>query len=316
MIASADEYHAAQAIEAANKGKHVFIEKPMTLTRDEARQVEEARKRNKVHISIGYMRRYTPVWAQFLTQLSQAGPISFARVFDYSGPNGTFVSQSSTLPHVFSDDIPKEAVQDKQALSKSIAAKALGNERAQDARLVKIFRLLGSLGSHDISCMRHAFGGVPRECLSAFASPSGDFVAASFVYDQHDGPPFQVSYETGIHQIGTFDAYIEVYCRDRIVRIDYDTPYIKGLPITLTIRENSGIDGQGYQESRVRPTFEDAYSAEFVRLANALRQPWDAVVSERQSTDREHWGQSGEMCSPCDGMHDLDVFDQILKHLA
>ena len=314
LIASADEYHARHAIQAADNGKHVFIEKPMTLTRQEAQNVEEARKRNNVHISIGYMRRYTPVWSCFLEELSKAGSIDFARVFDYSGPNSIFISQSSTLPKVFNSDIPKEAMEERRVLFNQIATLALGDEKAKDSRLVKVFRLLGSLGSHDISCMRHAFGGVPKQCLSAFASPSGDFIAASFLYDQTEGPPFQVSYETGIHTVGTFDAYIEVYCIGKILRLDYDTPYVKGLPIKLTIRENTGKGGQGYQERVIRPTFEDAYSAEFIRLSKAIRQP--SSVTQRQSTARIGWADSVEMCSPTDAMHDLDVFDMIMKHLV
>jgi predicted dehydrogenase len=315
LVASADEYHASHAIQAADNGKHVFIEKPMTLTRAEAKEVEEARKRNNVHISIAYMRRYTPVWGQFLKELEEAGPITFARVFDYPGPNSTFVSQSSTNPQPFISDIPKEASEERKSLATRIATSILGEEKSKDARLVTVYRLLGGLGSHDISCMRHAFGGVPKECLSAFASPDGLFIGASFLYNQPDGSPFLVSYETGVQQVSIFEAFIEVWCKDRIIRIDYDTPYVKGLPIKLTIRENTGKDGKGYQERSIRPTYEDAYSAEYIRLSKALRQS-SSVLTDQQSTERKQWAESLEMCSPIDAVHDLDVFDMIMKHLV
>lgn len=314
VVASADEYHAEHAIEAANHGKDVFIEKPMTLTRKEAISIEEARKKNNVHISIGYMRRYTDVWGAFLQELNNAGHINFARVFDYSGPNNVFVSQSATFSKTFSTDIPQDVIQEKKKKSNQLAIATLGKDKAKDDRLVKIFRLLGSLGSHDISCMRHAFGGVPKKCQSAFASPSGDFVGATFLYEQNNGPPFQVSYETGIHEIGTFDAYIEVYCQDKVIRIDYDTPYVKGLPITMTVRENTGKDNVGYQERNIRHTFLDAYSAEFIRLHQALTK--GIPVTEQQSLNRTNWADDGEMCSPTDSMHDLDVFDMIMEHLT
>ncbi|UZJ57124.1 hypothetical protein CBS101457_006444 [Exobasidium rhododendri] len=315
LIASADEYHAIHAIQAADNGKAVFIEKPMTLTRKEAQEIEEARKRNKVFIGIAYMRRYTPVWAAFLQELHQAGSINFARVFDYSGPNAVFTSQSSTQPYVgVAEEIPKEAIASKKAHSERIAIAALGESRGKDARLVKIFRLLGSLGSHDISCMRQAFGGVPEKCLSAFASPSGDFVGASFQYTQSGGQPFLVSYETGIHRVGVFEAYIEVWCEDKIIKIVYDTPYVKGLPIKLVIRENAGKHGRGYQERVIRHTYEDAYSAEFIRLSKALRDP--SSIRDSQSTAKMEWSESTEMCSPSDAVCDLDVFDMIMKHLS
>lgn len=161
--------------------------------------------------------------------------------------------------------------------------------------------------------MRHVFGGIPKECRAAFASQSGDFIAAQFVYGQKGEDDFAVNYETGIHAIGLFDAFIEVFCRDRIVKIKYDTPYVKGLPITITVRENSGVDGRGFDEKVIRPTFVDAYTAEFLRLEKALRA--GAKVTEEQSTGLKGWGDSAEMCSPSDAVKDLDVFDMILDKL-
>lgn len=316
VVASADEFHTMHATQAADSGKHVLIEKPMALTRDEANAIEDARLRNNVHIFVAYMRRYTPVWGIFLQELQKAGPINFARVFDYSGPNSIFVGQSSTDPQVFAKDISEEVRHDKIQRSKSIAADALG-KKAADPRLVKVFRLLGSLGSHDISCMRHAFGGVPDRCTSAFASPSGDFVGATFQYDasppNNSNLPFQVSYETGIHNIGTFDAYIEAYCQDAVVRIDYDTPYVKGLPITVTVRQNVGPDGQEYEERVLRPTFTDAYTSEFLRLEKALK--GSPSPSHGQALNRLEWNETSEMCTPTDAVRDLDIFDMIMQHL-
>jgi predicted dehydrogenase len=311
IVASADEYHASQAIQAASCGKAVFIEKPMSLTHKEANEIEQARIKYRVHISVAYMRRYTSVFGAFLEELERAGPtINFARVFDYIGPNDFFVAQSATMSKIFSNDIPNDAIDERKNLSNQIASLALGETKGKDQRLIKIFRLLGSLGSHDLSCMRHAFKGVPKECLSAFASPSGDFIGATFTYEQEGGTPFMVSYETGIHEVGVFDAFIEVYCSDRIIKLTYDTPFVKGLPITLTVRENTG---QGYQERYIRPTYVDAYTAEFIRLHKALT--GKAPVTGQQSLSRNGWAESREMCSPRDSQHDLDVFDMIMKHL-
>ena len=47
------------------------------------------------------------------------------------------------------------------------------------------------------------------------------------------------------------------------VRVIYDTPYVKGLPVTLLIREN--VDGT-YKESVVRKTYEDPYTLEMKEL--------------------------------------------------
>ncbi|MEM0506823.1 MAG: Gfo/Idh/MocA family oxidoreductase, partial [Thermosphaera sp.] len=52
--------HAALAIEAAEAGKHVFCEKPMSLTLKEADKMISVTKKNGVKLQIGFMRRFDP----------------------------------------------------------------------------------------------------------------------------------------------------------------------------------------------------------------------------------------------------------------
>lgn len=112
----------------------------------------------------------------------------------------------------------------------------------------------------------------------------------------------------------TFDAHIEVYSPDKIVRVDYDTPYVKGLPVTLTIKEKTedgcggvaagvgssgtgGPAGYGYHETLHRPTYEDPYTLEFLAFHAC-------VVDE---TDRP------PKTSAADARLDLDIFAMILR---
>jgi len=50
---------------------------------------------------------------------------------------------------------------------------------------------------------------------------------------------------------------------EKSVRVVYDSPYVKGLPVTLLVREN--VEGT-YQESIVRKTYEDPYTLEMKEL--------------------------------------------------
>lgn len=84
---------------------------------------------------------------------------------------------------------------------------------------------------------------------------------AGSVLFEYEG--FNVIYESGIDNIPRFDSHIEVYGKNKAVKITYDTPYVKGLPIMLHISEN--CDGI-YKETAVRTTFEDAYTQELRKL--------------------------------------------------
>ena len=48
------------------------------------------------------------------------------------------------------------------------------------------------------------------------------------------------------------------------MKICFDSPYVKGLPTTLHIREN--LEGGSLRESVIRKTYEDAYTLEMKEL--------------------------------------------------
>lgn len=99
---------------------------------------------------------------------------------------------------------------------------------------------------------------------------------------QYDG--FPVTHESGINNVPTFDAHIEVYSQNKMVRVNYDTPYVKGLPVTLTIRERiDGAKGDGYQERFVRKTYEDPYTLEFVEFHRCVGEGKASKTSARDA---------------------------------
>jgi predicted dehydrogenase len=75
MILSRNQHHAPQALRALNRGKHVFLEKPMALTDEECvalcRTVEETGKQ----LTVGFNRRFSPFYVEQKKQVSRrAGP--------------------------------------------------------------------------------------------------------------------------------------------------------------------------------------------------------------------------------------------------
>jgi hypothetical protein len=87
--------------------------------------------------------------------------------------------------------------------------------------------------------------GMPTSVLGASLQAGSPIWSVLFQY-----PSFPVTYESGINNVPIFDAHIEIYSQEKIVRVNYDTPYVKGLPVTMTIREridNGGREGNGYQ---------------------------------------------------------------------
>ena len=75
VIVSRNQHHAPQALAALRAGKHVFVEKPMALTREECRSLCRAVEETGKHLTIGFNRRFAPYYADFKRQLARrSGP--------------------------------------------------------------------------------------------------------------------------------------------------------------------------------------------------------------------------------------------------
>jgi predicted dehydrogenase len=81
--------HMKQIIQAAKAGKHVFVEKPMTLTRKTAEKAIEATRAAGVTLGIGLNRRYQPSFIEMMSRIraGQIGDVLHVEAA-HSGPTG------------------------------------------------------------------------------------------------------------------------------------------------------------------------------------------------------------------------------------
>src|SRR5436190_6272962 len=91
IVAGPNSLHASQSIEALNAGKHVLCEKPMATTREDARAMIDAAKKNKKFLMIGLNQRLMPphIKAKEILQSGRLGKVlSFRTAFKHPGPEG------------------------------------------------------------------------------------------------------------------------------------------------------------------------------------------------------------------------------------
>ena len=69
VLATPHSMHATQVIAAATAGKHVFCEKPFTLTRQEAEDAVAAVRKAGVTLGLGYNRRFHPEMTRLREQI-------------------------------------------------------------------------------------------------------------------------------------------------------------------------------------------------------------------------------------------------------
>ncbi len=94
IIATPDHWHGPMAIAAANAGKHIYLEKPMTWALEETYEVRNAVKENKVVFQLGHQGRQTESYykAREAIEKDLLGKVTLIEVTtNRNDPNGAWV---------------------------------------------------------------------------------------------------------------------------------------------------------------------------------------------------------------------------------
>lgn len=89
VLTTPHSLHVKQIVQAAKAGKHVFVEKPMTLTRKTAEKAIEATRAAGVTLGIGFNRRHQPSFLEMMNRIraGQIGDVLHVEAA-HSGPTG------------------------------------------------------------------------------------------------------------------------------------------------------------------------------------------------------------------------------------
>jgi predicted dehydrogenase len=273
LIANPHVYHAGVAVDAMKAGKHVLIEKPMCITLDEADEMLAAEQKYGVTAQVGFMRRHAPAFTEAVKRIAAIrGEIILARVHDVIGQNALIIE--STTPVARGKDIAEEILAHGRAAMAEATRRAIGIGEGPKANA---YGLLLGLSSHDISAMRELIG-KPEAVLNATLRNGGRALTAAFDYGH-----FVCQFQTAVDRIPHFDAHLEVNTPDEIVRVDYDTPYIRHLPAKLTVMRMHGE--AGFSQEASYPTRYDSFGVEwrdFHQNITRKRQPKTSIADARE----------------------------------
>jgi phthalate 4,5-cis-dihydrodiol dehydrogenase len=85
-IASPHRFHASQAVEAMEQGKHVLVEKPLALTLEECDEVVAATDRTDLHLIVGHTHAFDPniCEMQRIIESGELGRLGMILTFNYN----------------------------------------------------------------------------------------------------------------------------------------------------------------------------------------------------------------------------------------
>jgi predicted dehydrogenase len=282
LITTPHAYHSEQTLAALEHGKHVLVEKPMAMTLEDADAVIAAQRRSGLIVQVGYMRRYASAFVEAVARVKKLEDLRMARVHAVIGQNNFFIQSNSKV--IRGMDVPAQVIEAGKQLHRDKTHQAIGEA---SRALVNAYELMIGLCTHDLSAMRELIG-IPKKVLYATQRHAGMYISAAFDYGN-----FVCHFETTIDQIPRFDSHLEVYSDSQILRVQYNTPYVRHLATKLEI--SSAAPDNGVHLETIQPAFEDNFTRE-----------WRAF---------HHNVTTGSIpkTNPEDYRHDLELFAEMIK---
>jgi predicted dehydrogenase len=284
LVANPDEFHAEATLAAVAAGKDVLVEKPMCLGVRECDAIVAAAEAAGAIVQVGYMRRHARALNEAKHALAELGEIRFARVHDFIGRIGIVIEQTARV--IRADDLSPKLQAEAAVRREALVEEAVGG---LPAAVRPAYDQLLSLGSHGISAMRELLG-QPDGVAYATARHQGAYLSATLDYGS-----YVCQFETGYDEIPRFDSQIEVYGAERVLRVEYDTPYVRNLPVRLSVLDASG---GGVVERVIQPDWSDPFVAEWVAFHESVTRR----VAPRASA--------------ADFRHDLELFAAMAQLMA
>jgi predicted dehydrogenase len=199
---------------------------------------------------VGYMRRHAAAFTEAKQSLQSMTDIRLARVHAVIGRNALIIGELADV--VRPTDLPPSSA---EALRTAAAERTVAAIGSAPETLQSAYALLLGLSSHDLSAMRDLLGVPARVLYAASRGVDGRAISAAFDYGG-----FVCQFETLVDSIPRFDSHIEVYTPGRVLRVEYDTPYVRGIPGRI-VTDDVGADGLA--RHTVRHAWKDSFEIEW-----------------------------------------------------
>jgi scyllo-inositol 2-dehydrogenase (NAD+) len=160
VVASPSKFHPEAIQFAARHGKHVFSEKPIALTLEEADAALDAVSKAGVVLQIGFMRRYDPAYANAKKRIAAGeigDPIMFKSLgrdrqpppdeFYQGGINGTLFSDSAIHDFDLARWMMNDEVAEVHAYAGLLASPELARFNEIDVCLINLRFARGGIGN-------------------------------------------------------------------------------------------------------------------------------------------------------------------------
>ena len=269
--------HAEPAIAAAGAGRHVFVEKPLCLTLEEADRMAAAAVSNDVRLMVGYMKRYDPGFVEAARRVARMDDLRFLRLTTLEAPADEYVG---VYPILRRQDLPAEVVVSLDAERKALAHRAIGSDAGPELDRAYLNTLLDS-AIHELNMLR-ALVGDPLEITSAAFWAEGRCLHAVLTFPGELRASLSWLTLPGLRR---YRQEIACYAGSDRLTISFPSPYLRNAPTPLILEEQ---DAEATWEREMVVSYDEAFRLELIHFHECVtrgEQPRTGAADARRDIE-------------------------------
>lgn len=267
ILTTPEWYHTKIALDTLEAGKHLFIEKPISITVKDAKRITETAKEKNLTLQIGYNRRYDPSYEASIEKFKEMKEIYLIRAHNSGHAQYDLVNEIYSLyglRSIFVEPLGGAALQEQ--LAEQLGPNATNIEK------IAYFVLIAS-AVHIFNALRGIFGD-PKRILKTEIWEAAQFKGTpiklpGILSIMDYGPNCRVVLEQGINNKKYMDEYIEAYSADGKVSLIYDSPFIKNTCTEIRVIKGNGVDRN---ESKIVKSRVTSYKQELIDFIKCIKE--------------------------------------------
>ena len=232
MLHCAGGYKPDPVVAAFEAGKHVFVEKPMCASLEDADRMFAAQEKAGRVGQVGYMKIFDPAFVVAEREVKAMDDIRFVQVNHLHPRNDLHLSQFD-VRHF--DDLPRDVIEEDREKNEGARTQAIGEVSPE---LQRAFGVLSGSMIHDIYGMRLALG-MPERVVQTEVWREGRAITYTLAYE---GGFRCVASWVDLTELWDFKETLEVYGDTKRVLLSYPTGFSRGQLSRVLVQ---GIDEEG-----------------------------------------------------------------------
>jgi len=266
--------HAPPAIAAAQAGRHIFVEKPMCYSLQEADVLLAAATGSGVVLMVGNMKRFDPAYERALPLITAIPDLRLAQITTLEAPLLPYVAH---YPLTRVSDVPTETLAALRVESEALVDEALGADAPAKTRRVYTDVLLDTL-VHEVNAMRGLLG-EPDAVISADAWMGTEGLTVVFRYP---GDMRCVLTWVNLPTLRHYSMELAFFGSADRVTLRYPSPFLRNEPTSLVVE---GMEHGAAYAKDIVVSYEEAFKQELEHFYTCVvegRRPLTSGFEGRQ----------------------------------